>query len=166
MLNSFNVRLSFLERRWSFGTRPVGNISVGFLALLFLFLPLLSFAQSDYYFTPYSTPYYAQYQCGDAGTTCGSNYVQNFSSSPQSYNLTQVAGVAAAFSPVSVAPVVNTAPPPVENPPQLPRTGGGGRVSEVQLKTGSFFIPITAVFFLSLPLFFFFKVVSKNDNCL
>lgn len=132
--------------------------------LSLLVMPLSGFAQSSYYFNSDPTPHYPPYNCGDPSTACGSSQTQSFSTNFQSYNLTQVAGVAAAFSPVSVAEVVKVASPQAENPPQLPRTGGGGRASEVKLKTSVFSTPTVTVLFLFSIVFLFYLrfVVTSN----
>ncbi|MDO8482519.1 MAG: hypothetical protein Q7S86_01720 [bacterium] len=140
------------------GIKSLSKIAIGFLALFLFTLPLFSFAQSDY--TLGNTPYYSQYKCGDPGTECGSVQSYNFSSAPQSYSFTQMASVAAAFSTNVPDPVVS---PQVDNTPELPKTGGGGRTSEGKLQTSPFFsFSVAALILVSIA--FFSKVVSANDN--
>jgi len=159
MASKLYILMSFGKRCGFHCLMPVHKIGLVFLTLFFLSLPSLGFAQVDYYQSGYTggTSYYPAYN---------SQYQQYQSYNPSptpSYSYSQVAGVAAAFSPTAIPEVSEVAPTQIENPPQLPKTGGGGKAIQGKSQTNPFINFSSFIYLLMfVTLFCFGFVLTRN----
>jgi len=159
MANKLYVLMSFSERNRFSCSRPLHKIGLVFLTLFFLSLPSSGIAQSYYYQSGYTdgTSYYPAYN---------SQYQQYQSYNPSpapSYSYSQVAGVAAAFSPTAIPEVSEVPSVEIENPPQLPKTGGGGKAIQGKSQTNPFINFSSFIYLLMfVTLFCFGFVLTRN----